>query len=211
MTAEPVTRFGLVLFPGFQALDVFGPIDALNILSGTRPLTLSVIAAALDPVPTKLEGSSTRIGQTVVPTHTFDDCPEDIEVLLVPGGQGTRVEPIAAPAREFVKKMYPRLRYLLTVCTGSVLVAQTGLLDGRRATSNKRRMAQAITEVPRVQWVRKARWVVDGNIWTSSGISAGTDMMYAFIADQYGEETAKELAHNAEYIRNMDPDDDQFA
>ncbi|KAI0164057.1 class I glutamine amidotransferase-like protein [Xylariaceae sp. FL1272] len=211
MAPDPVTRFGLVLFPGFQALDVFGPMDALNILSAAKPLTLSVVAATLDPVPTKLESSSTGIGQSVVPTHTFDNCPEDIEVLLVPGGQGTRVEPIAATVREFVKKMYPRLRYLLTVCTGSIIVAQTGLLDGRRATSNKRRMELAMTEGPSVQWVRKARWVVDGNIWTSSGISAGTDMMYAFIADQYGDKTAEELAHMAEYNRNTDPDDDQFA
>lgn len=64
---------------------------------------------------------------------------------------------------------------------------------------------------PRVDWVPEARWVTDGNVWTASGISAGIDMVYAFIADQYGEDVAQTLADAAEYRRNTDASDDPFA
>ncbi|KAI3327047.1 class I glutamine amidotransferase-like protein [Xylariaceae sp. AK1471] len=207
---QPPTKFGVVLFPGFQALDVFGPLDALNNMSRTTPLEFVALAATLDPVNTKVEAPG-RIGQSVVPTHTFDNCPEDLEVLLVPGGFGCRDQAIMTPIVEFLKRVYPKLRYLLTVCTGSAIVAMSGVLDGRRATSNKRSWEWATSQGPNVQWVRQARWVVDGNIWTSSGVTAGMDLIYAFIADQYGEETAKRLADIAEYVRNTDSSVDPFA
>lgn len=199
-----------MVFPGFQALDVFGPLDALNNLSRTVPLEFVTLAATLDPVNTRVDIPGC-IGQSVLPTHTFDDCPDDLEVLLVPGGFGARVPAVTAPIAEFVKRIFPKLRYLLTVCTGSAIVAQSGLLDGKRATSNKRSWDWATSQGPAVTWVRHARWVVDGNIWTSSGISAGIDLIFAFIEDQYGEETAKRLAHGAEYVRNPNASDDPFA
>ncbi|GAW15480.1 hypothetical protein ANO14919_048920 [Xylariales sp. No.14919] len=207
---QPPTKFGMVLFPGFQALDVFGPLDTLNNMSRSMPLEFVALAATLDPVSSKI-GIPGHIGQTMVPTHTFDDCPDDLEVLIVPGGFGTRVPAVTGPIIEFLRRIFPQLRYLLTVCTGSAVVAQSGLLDGRRATSNKRNWDWVISQGPAVQWVREARWVVDGNIWTSSGISAGIDLMFAFIADQYGEETAKQLAERAEYVRNPDSSVDPFA
>ncbi|KAI0097985.1 class I glutamine amidotransferase-like protein [Nemania sp. FL0031] len=204
------TRYGVVLFPGFQALDVFGPLDVLNNLSRTTPLEFVTLAATLDPVSTKIEAPG-RIGQSVVPTHTFADCPDDLEVLLVPGGLGSRDDAITAPIVEFLKRIFPKLRYLLTVCTGSAIVAMSGLLDGKRATSNKRSWDWVVSQGPAVNWVRRARWVVDENIWTSSGVSAGIDLTFAFIADQYGEETAKRLADIAEYVRNTNASDDPFA
>ncbi|KAI0542736.1 ThiJ/PfpI family protein [Xylaria digitata] len=207
---QPPTKFGVVLFPGFQALDVFGPLDALNNLSRMIPLEFTVLAVTLDPVNTEVPNPG-RIGQSVVPTHTFDNCPKDLEVLLVPGGFGARDPAITAPIVEFLKRIFPQLRHLLTVCTGSAIVAQSGLLDGRRATSNKRSWEWATSQGPAVWWVREARWVADGNIWTSSGVSAGIDLMFAFIADQYGEETAKQLADIAEYVRNPDSSVDPFA
>ncbi|KAI1755751.1 class I glutamine amidotransferase-like protein [Xylaria castorea] len=209
-TKSAPTKFGAVLFPGFQALDVFGPLDVLNNLSDSTPLEFIALAATLDPVNTKVNGPG-RIGQSIVPTHTFDDCPEDLEVLLVPGGFGARDPAILTPVAEFVKRIFPKLRYLLTVCTGSAIVAQSGVLDGRRATSNKRSWEWATAQGPAVHWVRQARWVVDGNIWTSSGVSAGIDLTFAFIADQYGEEVAKQLADRAEYVRNTDSSSDPFA
>jgi transcriptional regulator GlxA family with amidase domain len=70
---------------------------------------------------------------------------------------------------------------------------------------------QATTQGPNVNWVLEARWVADGHIWTSSGISAGIDMTYAFVSAQYGEEIAQEIADRSEYRRNTDPNDDPFA
>jgi putative intracellular protease/amidase len=141
MSAHAPTRFAVVLFPGFQSLDVFGSLDILNILSRrTDNLELSVLSSTLDPVSTHIDPSHSMV-QRVVPTHTFQNPPEDIEVLLVPGGFGTRDRENIQPAVDFVKSVYPKLKYLLTVCTGSALVAMSGVLDGKRATSNKRSFA----------------------------------------------------------------------
>ncbi|KAI2463058.1 class I glutamine amidotransferase-like protein [Annulohypoxylon bovei var. microspora] len=209
----PPTRFAVALFPGFQALDVFGPLDILNMLSKqtSSPLSLDILSATLDPVWTRTAATGHGTGQAVVPTRTYADGLGDVEVLLVPGGAGTRDPENVREVARFVRAAYPRLRYLLTVCTGSAVVAGTGVLDGRRATSNKRAWDWATAQGPRVNWVRRARWVEDGNVWTSSGISAGIDMMYAFVADRFGEDVARGLADAAEYVRNTDPDNDPFA
>lgn len=68
-----------------------------------------------------------------------------------------------------------------------------------------------MTHGPKVNWVHRARWVSDGNVWTSSGISAGIDMTYGFVTEHYGEEIAAEIANRQEYLRNTDPNNDPFA
>ena len=132
----PPTRYGIVLFKGFQTLDVFGPLDILNLLSRTRPLSCSLIAETLDPVSSR-ETEAQTMDQRIVPTHTFSNAPNDIEVLLVPGGQGTRNVQATEPIVEYIKKTFPNVKFFLTVCTGSALAARAGILDGKRATSNK--------------------------------------------------------------------------
>lgn len=207
--AAPPTKYAVALFPGFQALDAFGPLDTLNNLSESKPLELSILSSSLEPVSTALVPGG--LGQSVVPTHTFDGAPADIEVLLVPGGYGTQDAAVVQPTVDFLRARFSRLRYLLTVCTGSALAAEAGVLDGRRATSNKIHFRRVMEKGPRVDWVLEARWVADGNVWTASGISAGIDMMYAFVADMYGEDVAQELADMAEYRRNTDASNDPFA
>lgn len=75
--------------------------------------------------------------------------------------------------QDFIRARYPQLEFLLSVCNGAVALAKSGLIDGRRATSNKALWKWALEAGPKVNWVPEARWVEDGNIWTSSGISAG--------------------------------------
>ena len=136
---SPPTKWAVALFPGFQALDVFGPLDTLNILSKQQPLELSLLHTSLDPVSTLLPNADPgAIGQAVVPTHTYDDAPDDIEALLIPGGKGTRNADNTQRVREFIKERYPKLKFALTVCTGSAIAAQSGILDGKKATSNKK-------------------------------------------------------------------------
>ncbi|KAJ9645845.1 hypothetical protein H2201_008202 [Coniosporium apollinis] len=216
--ADPPVNYGVILYPSFHALDVFGPLDILNLLALQRPLNLYLLSSSLEPVSTKPPATAkppgspdSNFGEAVVPSHTFSAPPPELDVLLVPGGLGTRDETNIAPAMEFIKEVFPRLKYLITVCTGSALVAKTGLLDGKRATTNKRAWSWATSQGPAVNWVPKARWVVDGNVWTSSGISAGIDATYAFVAEVYGEETAKGIADASEYTRCMDPEADPFA
>ncbi|KAL7926997.1 class I glutamine amidotransferase-like protein [Trichoderma austrokoningii] len=218
---EPPKKFAIALFHGFQALDVFGPIDALNLLSFSRPLELCILAETMDPVstvPERLPADSPIpnlpatgvIGESVVPSHTYKNAPEDIEVLLVPGGRGTRNLPRTQHVADFIKERFPKLRYLLTICTGASIAARSGVLDGKNATTNKMAFDWVVAQGPNVKWARRARWVREGNIWTSSGLTAGIDMMYAFIADQYGEEKADWIAAASEFTRNKDPTDDPF-
>jgi putative intracellular protease/amidase len=144
MQPAPPVNYGVILFSGFQALDVFGTLDVLNILSTSRHLNLYILAASLDPISTKHNMSgcpSSDFGESVVPTHTFTDPPVDLEVLLIPGGRGTRDEEAMKPVVDFVRDTYSKLSYLLTVCTGSAVLARTGILDRRRATSNKKSWA----------------------------------------------------------------------
>lgn len=220
---KPV-NFGVVVFPAFQQLDVFGPLDALSLLSRSHTMNLYTIAATLDPVSSRKltpdesggyqppPSKSPSFGTTILPTHTFATCPPDLDVLLIPGGQGTRAQsPAISAAIEFISQRFPELQYLITVCTGSALAARAGVLDGRRATTNKIAYDAVTALRPQVDWVRRARWVRDGNVWTSSGISAGVDVTFAWIEDVYGADVARDVADRMEYTRNTDPDNDPFA
>lgn len=130
---------------------------------------------------------------------------------------GTRNMENMATIHPFLQRVVPSLRYLLTVCTGSALVAQTGILDNRKATSNKRSWSWVIEQGLKVNWVPQARWVVDVPtngavpIWSSSGIAAGMDMTFAFVKDLYGKEVADEIANSLEYERHEDSNWDPYA
>ncbi|KIK57014.1 hypothetical protein GYMLUDRAFT_247285 [Collybiopsis luxurians FD-317 M1] len=207
-------NFGLLVFPTFQALDAFGPMDILNMLSRDFPLNLSIIAQTLEPVSTKQRDPSlnpfgSNFGESVVPTHDFNNAPP-LDVLIIPGGYGVRADDLD-PLFDFVRRTYPSLKYLLTVCSGSWIAAQAGILDGKRATSNKNAWASTKKVGPNVKWVSHARWVVDGNIWTASGVSAGIDATLAFVEHVYGADQAKKLARELEYEWHQDPSWDPFA
>ncbi|KAK3322897.1 class I glutamine amidotransferase-like protein [Apodospora peruviana] len=151
---------------------------------------------------------------TIMATHTFLNAPA-LDVLLVPGGIGNRVlaDNKDTSVEDFVRLRYGQLDYLLSVCTGSMSLAKAGVLDGRRATTNKGAWAEVIPNGNNVTWVPTARWVVDGNIWTSSGVSAGMDMAYAFLSHLYGkgnEKLAKTM-NGIEYAPHTDPHWDPFS
>ena len=97
------------------------------------------------------------------------------------------------------------------MCTGSALLAKAGVLDGRKATTNKAAYAWATSQGPNVAWLAQARWVEDGKFMTSSGVSAGTDMGLAIVARLFGAEKAEQVAVVAEYEWHNDPSWDPFA
>ncbi|KIY65759.1 ThiJ/PfpI family protein, partial [Cylindrobasidium torrendii FP15055 ss-10] len=216
-------NFGIVVFPAFQALDVFGSYDALNFLALQFPMNLAVIANTLDPVSTRAvpavmpvpEGQNpmnSNFSQTIIPTHTFDNPPEDLDVLLIPGGVGTwSTTAEFEQTVGFVANTYPHLQYLITVCTGASIAARAGVLDGRNATTNKASFAWVASWGPKVNWITHARWVVDGNIYSTSGVSAGIDGTLAFIADVYGENATEIVVNQMEYERVTNSSYDPFA
>lgn len=214
------SKIGVLIYPGFEPLDVFGPVEAFQMIglhTGTTKLDLVWIGPTLDPVSTVpkdyiqlgLAGTNgSTVDTRVVPTHTYDNPPEDLEVLLVPGGVGTRV-PTSDAAVAFIAKTYPKLKYLITVCTGAGIAARAGVLDGKRATTNKALWNTTCATSTKVEWVKTARYVVDGNCWTSGGVSAGIDVTLAWAAHVYGEDVARAAANHMEYEwrddRNWDP------
>ncbi len=135
-TQPPPIRYAVALFPGFQLLDVAGPLDILAVLAQQVPVTVYILAATLAPVTSRTARPGS-VGQEIVPTHTFDNPPNDIEVLLIPGGGGTRDTAGTQALVDYAARAYPKLRYFLTVCTGAALAARAGLLNGKRATTNK--------------------------------------------------------------------------
>ena len=179
----------------------------VNDISTNYELKLSVIAATLDPVSTQWEGRHST-GQSVVPTVTFAEI-SDLDVLLIPGGFGG-MEP-GEQVLEFLRKIVPRTKHVITICNGSAVLAMSGTLDGRRATTNKAYWKTCTASGPKVNWVAKARWVQDGNIWTSSGVSAGIDAMLAWTEAVFGEEMASHIANGTEFTRAKSSSDDPFA
>ncbi|PYI05763.1 thiJ/PfpI family protein [Aspergillus sclerotiicarbonarius CBS 121057] len=211
--AKPETlHIGVLLFPGFQALDAFGPLDCLNVLSWdptNKPtLTLSLISSTLSPVSTQPPHLPSALSQSILPTHTLSTAPP-LDVLLIPGGWGTR-----APLPEYIsyiRDVYPSLKYLLTVCTGARLAARAGVLDGKRATTNKLDWEGVVQLAPNVDWVREARWVVDGKVWSSAGVSAGIDLCLDWVEFVWGEEVASKVERIVEFRRWRDGGADPFA
>jgi len=113
------------------------------------------------------------------------------QMLLVPGGIGTRREVENRPVLDFIRSRSAEAEVVMSVCTGAGLLARAGLLDGRRATTNKQVFEWPVSQGPRVNWVRQARWVEDGKFVTSSGISEGIDMALAVIGRRYGGDAAR--------------------
>ncbi len=192
---------GAVLFPGFELLDVFGPLEMFGVVEDRfRIITLG---EKIGPVAS-FQGPAALVEQGLA------DAPA-VDVLLLPGGNGTRALVKSPLFLGHYTAAAERARVVATVCTGSGVLARTGLLDGRRATSNKLSFHFARAMGRNVQWLGRARWVRDGKFYTSSGVSAGMDMALAIIQDLLGREAALEAAKQAEYTWNEDPADDPFA
>lgn len=191
---------GAVLYKGFEVLDLYGPLE----MFGNLGPELEIVTVA----QTKGAVKSGQ-GPETVATYDFDDCPA-LDLILLPGGWGTMQELENPVMLEFLRRRSVEAETVMSVCSGSAILAKAGLLDGRRATSNKQFFAIATAQSDRVEWVEKARWVEDGRFATSSGVSAGTDMALGVIARLYGEDKARELSELTEYERQTDAGRDPF-
>jgi transcriptional regulator GlxA family with amidase domain len=201
--ASPGTRLrvGVVLFERFELLDVFGPAEVYGVLPDR--FELGLIGPLAGPV-------SSAQGPQVVAESGYAEAPPP-DVVLVPGGIGTRRVVEDRSFLEWLAAWAVPARLVTSVCTGSAVLARAGLLDGQRATSNKRAFDWVVSQGPLVEWVPKARWVVDGDRWTSSGVAAGMDMALAVVAHLFGENLADRVADGIEYDWHRDPAWDPFA
>jgi transcriptional regulator GlxA family with amidase domain len=184
-------RIGVLVFPDVEELDFLGPWEMLGMWSREPggPAQRLIVAQALAPV-------ACAKGLSLNPHVSFADCPE-LDVLLVPGGQGTRREVDNPVLVAFLRERGARCRSLLSVCTGAFLLHRAGLLQGRRATTHWASLDR-LRALGDVQVVEQ-RHVRDGNLWCAAGVSAGIDMTLAFIADTAGADTAGRVQLAAEY------------
>lgn len=200
--AEPKgpRTLGVVLYPGFELLDVYGPAE----IFGNLGSKLKVVMIA-----EKAGSVKSAQGPQVVADHGFDDCPP-LDLVLVPGGFGTLQQVKNEKLLSWLRERADQAEITMSVCSGSAILAKAGLLDGRKATSNKRYFKLAVDNGPKVNWVEQARWVDDGDRVTSSGVSAGIDMALHVVERLYGTKAAETLADATEYQWHRDADVDPF-
>lgn len=199
--SNPPRTLAVLLFEGFELLDVFGPLEMFGQLRDQLSITL--VAHAPGPVRSE-QGPAAYADLALEQATQFD-------AILVPGGIGTRMQVNNPALLEWIAQRAASGAYVLSVCTGSGLLAKAGVLAGRRATTNKMAFAWVRGQDPTADWVAKARWVRDEAIYTSAGVSAGMDMALGFISDHWGREKAERIALWAEYEWNDDPAADRFA
>ena len=193
----------VLLYEGFTTMDALGPAE---VLSRAREDERKCYEIEYFSVFGGLVGSSTS---AKIWTRKLDEIVK-FDVLLVPGGFAARE---LAHEGEFIAilgELAHRHDRVITVCTGSVLLAKTGLLDGMEATSNKLSWQWVTSEAQSVRWIRAARWCVSGKFYTSSGVSAGIDAALGFIADMHGRNEAQRIAVTMEYVYNSDKNAELF-
>jgi putative intracellular protease/amidase len=199
-TKKDKMEIAILLFEDYETLDVFGPAEIFGRLVDLYTLKFYSLEAGL---------IGNRHGVSVM-TEKLDSRKSKHDILFIPGGMGTRKEVENEVLIGQIIELSNSSDYVLTVCTGSALLAKSGLLDGRHATSNKRAFSWAETNGTKVIWDKEARWKVDGKYYTSSGVSAGMDMALGFLADRHGVDFARNVALEIEYNWTEDKDNDTF-
>lgn len=182
--------FGFLIYPGVEELDLVGPWEMATMwrsyAQGPACVTVSETGG-----PT-----SCAKGLKIAADASFDDCPK-LDYLLIPGGFAALDEARNPRLVAFVEQQARSCSHMLSVCTGSFILEAAGLLKGRRATTHWK-LLDRLRQIDGVEAVEE-RFVRDGNIWTSAGVSAGIDLTLAFIACVASEESASIVQHNAEY------------
>jgi transcriptional regulator GlxA family with amidase domain len=192
-------RVGILVFPDVEVLDFCGPFE---VLSATRldesrrrqdlsPFEVVLVAPSIEPV--KATG-----GLRVLPDHDLEACPQ-LDLLVVPGGWGTRSLVDDERVIKWIRAQAHDAELVVSVCTGSFLLAQAGLLEGRRATTHWQSLDRMEQTFPTISVVREQHVVDEGSILTSAGISAGIDLALRVVAKVHGEDVARATARYMEY------------
>jgi putative intracellular protease/amidase len=209
---EASPRLLVVLFDGFELLDVFGPVELLllagfNVTYAAEPAGVVRGGVARAPTCTSLEA----------PLSLSEVAGVSWDLLLLPGGQGTRALVSEAPWLAALRSACNAAHSVCSVCTGSALLAAAGMLAGCKATSNKRAFEWVVSSsalASEVEWQPKARWVADRSggklMASSSGVAAGMDMAVWLASELLGARVGEAAARRAEYVPSTDAGRDPF-
>ncbi|OAL01406.1 class I glutamine amidotransferase-like protein [Phaeosphaeriaceae sp. SRC1lsM3a] len=217
--SAPIT-YGIILYRMFDVMDVFGPLEVLQFLRPSNRLDIFFIAETMESVTTRpqldaMNPHKNEMFSLHPPTHTFETAPE-LDVLIIPGGPGWR-NPAWNASLEYIKRTAPKVKQVITICTGAGLAARAGIMAGRKATTNKSSWKEVVSapESANTTWVTSARWVEDYSseppVWSSSGVTSGIDLMLHWVEQIYNKENATNIARNMEHVRISDPSYDPFA
>ena len=182
-------RVVVLAFPGVQMLDVTGPAEVFSIATrlGAHPYEIAVVGGDGSPLP----ASS---GLRLVPHQSLKGNRGSIDTLVVPGGEGTREAHRDEALIRWIRRAARRSRRVTSVCTGAFLLAEAGLLDGRRATTHWSACAALKRRFPKITVEEDPIFVRDGNVWTSAGVTAGMDLALALVEEDAGREAALAVA-----------------
>jgi transcriptional regulator GlxA family with amidase domain len=185
------TTIGIVLYPDSEELDWVGPFEVFGMAAMGRDVEVVTIAEGTEPV-------RCAKGLRVLPDHSFETAPR-LDVVLVPGGQGSRAQMRNPVLLDWLREVAPGCSWVTSVCTGSAILHEAGLTKGRRITTHwayietLRERAEDTTVLERVRYVR------DGNLATSAGVSAGIDMSLWLVGQLFGVEHARTTQRWMEY------------
>ncbi|MFI5024203.1 MAG: DJ-1/PfpI family protein [Alphaproteobacteria bacterium] len=215
-TAFPRTqRIGILVFDGFEPIDVFGFVEAFAIsrFLGTSyfdppPYPFELVLIAREALKVKSAN-----GPSVMPDWGFAQALDrPLDLLMVPGGAGTRPlldaksDPKGVAALlKWLRAMDKKVRIMASVCTGAAVLARGGLLDGRPAATNHSAFGWVTPQGPKVLWDSVSRWVDAGKYVTSAGVSAGTDLGFYLVSRLAGRAVAEVAVSAAEYDWHRDP------
>ena len=192
-------RVGILLFNDIEVLDFCGPFEVFSVarLDEARrrqepsPFEVVLVAETLAPV-------TTSGGMRVLPAAAFAHCPP-LDLLLVPGGLGTRREMLNEAVLRFVRDQAAGAGLVASVCTGALILGKAGLLAGLRATTHWRSLDLLRELCPDVQVDGAAQVVDQGRVMTSAGIAAGIDLALMIVRRWHGEAVARATARHMEY------------
>lgn len=186
----------ILIFDEVEVLDFCGPFEVFSVAgrrSGQEPFNVYTVAEKAGPV-------LARNSLSVNPSYTIADCPAP-DILLVPGGYGTRREMHNAALVDWIGRSAERAELVLSVCTGALLLAKAGLLEGLSATTHHMAMDLLREVAPRTRVLDSERVVDNGRVVLSAGVAAGIDMSLHVVGRLLGEEQAEETARYMEYDR----------
>src|SRR6267154_476492 len=195
---------GVLVFPNFQLLDAAGPISVFEIAARFAGQSPSIKVLAVTPGPVRSSSGVEMLARGLKPSGA-------ITTLLVAGGEGVEAAVRCDKPLNFVRTMARRGVRLASVCSGAYILAEAGLLDGRRATTHWRRTRHFLTAHPKVKLEPDRIFVRDGNIWSSAGITAGIDLALAMVAEDFGDEVAQKTARQLVLYNRRSGGQSQFS
>ena len=195
---------GVLVFPDFQLLDAAGPISVFEIASRLTGAAPSIKTIAATPGPVRSSAGVELLARGLQPSAA-------ISSLIVAGGSGVNAASKCDKTLGFLRAMAKRGVRIASVCSGAFILAEAGLLDGRRATTHWQRTRQFLSQYPKVKLEPDQIFVRDGDIWSSAGISAGIDLALAMVAEDLGDEIAKKAARQLVLYHRRSGGQSQFS